>query len=589
MLVFAPLPLLATGKHVNTRKLLALRTPVSATDPLPPPIAARYPSATASLRPRLGPNQLLLLTALYLAATQNLPFFGAVLQSLPHPLGGQELRILASTAFAVVAILVVAMAAFCVPRVQKPALALFVLIAAICSYFMESFGTVIDRAMIANVLNTDAREASDLLRIDFFVHVLLQGVLPAALILQLTVCYRPFGAELARRLALVGAMLGGALLIVFGQFNTLSFWGRENRDVRLFVNPTAPIHAFAQLVRDSLPKGPPPPLLSVAPDARRVATAPAARPLVVVLVVGETARAANFGLNGYARNTTPRLSATPDLISFPDFESCGTATLESVPCLFSRLNRTDFSRKKARAEENLLDIVARTGVPVVWRDNQSGCQGVCARTGSVDLEDAGDPSLCPDGECHDAILLKDLDAVLPQQAGSAQLLVLHQKGSHGPAYFKRYPDSARRFTPDCRNESVQRCTHEEVVNAYDNTIVYTDSVLADLIEQLRRRQDQLDSVMLYVSDHGESLGENGIYLHGLPRRLAPAEQTHVPMIAWFSAHAPATLGLDLGCVRAGRTRPSSHDALFDSVLNLLSIRTAAYKPAQDLFAQCQQH
>lgn len=530
---------------------------------------------------------MLVIAALYLAATQNLTFFSAVLQSLPRPLGGQEFRILASTAFAVVAILVTAMASFCVPRVQKPALASFIVIASVCSYFMESFGTVIDRAMIANVLNTDMQEASDLLRFDFFVHVLLQGVLPALVVARIPVVYRSFGAELGRRLALAGLMVGGVLLIVFSQFNTLSFWGRENRDVRLYVNPTAPIYAFTQMIKEALPKGPPPPLLSVAPDAKRVATNPNAKPLLVVLVMGETARAANFGLNRYSRNTTPRLSATPGLINFPNFESCGTATLESVPCLFSRLNQADFSRKKARAEENLLDIIARTGVPVVWRDNQSGCQGVCARTGMVSLESADDPALCADGECHDAILLKNLEEVLPQLAGSATFMVLHQKGSHGPAYFKRYPDSARRFTPDCRNESVQRCSKEEVVNAYDNTIFYTDTFLADLIERLRSHQKEMDSVMLYVSDHGESLGENGIYLHGLPRKLAPAEQTHVPMVTWFSADAPAALGLDLSCIKTRSAKPASHDALFDSLLNLLSIRTAAYIPSQDLFASCQ--
>ncbi|WP_146165890.1 phosphoethanolamine transferase [Stenotrophobium rhamnosiphilum] len=546
---------------------------------------AQTSASSLSFLPTLGANQLLLLTVLYLVTTQNLSLFEAIVHSLPRPFGAQEWRILASTVYALATILVLAMAGLCLPRVQKPALAIFVLISAVCSYFMESFGTVIDRAMIANAFNTDVHEASDLLSLAFFMHVLTQGVLPAWIIARLPLRFESFGVELRRRLALVGIMLCGLLIILFSQFSTLSFWGRENRSVRLYVNPTAPMYAMKEAVVDLLPKGPPPTLLSVAPDAVRVSN-PTAKPLLIVLVVGETARAANFGLNGYARNTTPRLSTTPGLINYPNFESCGTATLQSVPCMFSRLGQQEFSRKKASAEENLLDIVARTGVPTIWRDNNAGCMGVCVRTGSVSFESESDPKLCADGECHDDILLKDFDAVMPKTAGSAHFLVLHQKGSHGPAYFKRYPESARHFTPDCRNASVQRCSREEVVNAYDNTIVYTDTMLADLIEQLRAHQNSVDSVMLYVSDHGESLGENGIYLHGLPRSLAPAEQTHVPMMAWFSAHAPAALKIDVSCVKALRTQPGSHDNLFDSILDLLSIRTAAYKPTQDLFASC---
>lgn len=538
--------------------------------------------------PALSANQLLLLTVAYLALTQNLSLFSAILSSLPRPLGGQEWRILASTVYALVAILTVAMAGFCWPRAQKPALVIFVLIAAVSNYFMRSFGTVIDKAMIANALNTNIHEAGDLLSIDFFITVLFLGVLPAWIICRVPLRYESFNVELRRRLKLVGLILGGLIIILLSQYNTLSFWGRQNRDVRMYVNPTAPMYAFKEMVADLLPKGPPKPLVIIAPDAVRKSS-PDAKPLLVVLVVGETARAANFGIDGYARNTTPRLSAIPELINYPHFESCGTATLESVPCIFSHLNQSDFSRKKARAEENLLDIVKRTGVSVIWRDNNAGCMGTCVRTGSISLESETDPKLCADGECHDDILLKDFDSVMPQAAGSATFLVLHQKGSHGPAYFKRYPESARHFKPDCRIESVQRCTQEEVVNAYDNTIVYTDSMLANLIDQLRARQDSVDSVMIYVSDHGESLGENGIYLHGLPRKLAPEGQIHIPMMAWFSAHTPAALNLDMACVKAASAKPGSHDNLFDSILNLLSIRTAAYRPVQDLFAACQKH
>jgi lipid A ethanolaminephosphotransferase len=200
------------------------------------------------------------------------------------------------------------------------------------------------------------------------------------------------------------------------------------------------------------------------------------------------------------------------------------------------------------------------------------------------LDNAKDPVLCPDGECRDGILLRDLQKHLP--ATGAKLLVLHSKGSHGPAYYKRYPDSARVFTPDCRDANVQRCTREELINAYDNSIVYTDQVLAELVTQLREQQATMDTVMIYVSDHGESLGENGVYLHGLPWGMAPPEQKQVPMVAWFSRGAPAALGLDMDCVQRNSSQPRSHDDLFSTMLGLFSVKTAAYEAAEDLFGEC---
>ncbi len=528
--------------------------------------------------------QAILLVALYLALSQNHAFLGSVLRSLPSPFTAQEMRVAGSATLAMYGLLVLFLLPFSAPRVFRPAASLLLIVAAVCSYFMDSFGTVIDRSMIVNVLRTDTHEAGDLLRPAFFLHVFVQGFLPAALLWRCEIRYDGFLRELRNRGLMLLVILIGVFGLMVTQYNELAFWGRENREVRLYLNPVTPVFAAMRVVRESMPSGPAVPPMPIATDAVRAAD-PDARPLLVVLVVGETARAANFQLNGYARTTNPKLAQLPGLVNFPSVSSCGTATVESVPCIFSLLQRSQFSRAKAKKQENLLDVLKRVGVDVAWWDNDSGCQGVCQRTGSLSIEQEKDPVLCNDDGCYDGILLRALEEDFPT-TGQARLLVLHQKGSHGPAYFKRYPESSRHFQPDCRDENVQRCSREETINAYDNTIVYTDEVLSSIIDVLKDNQNRMDSVLIYVSDHGESLGENGIYLHGLPYAMAPQEQTHVPMLAWFSSQAPASLGLDLSCVEKIHDRAYSHDNLFPSLLGIMNVRTNAYVAQEDIFSDC---
>ena len=546
-------------------------------------LARAWPRGLSLALPEVGPNTLLMLVVAYLALTQNLSFFRAVAASLPSPAGWQEWRIMGSVAVALVVLLGLALSLLAWRRTLKPALVVFLVTAAVCSYFMDRFGTVIDRAMLVNVARTDRHEAGDLLQLALFGHVFLQGLVPAWLVWRWPLRWNKAGPELLQRLMLAGALVVMLLAVFLPQQHALMIWGRIHRDVRVYVNPTFPLHSVKRYVQDVLPKGPRLPPQPIATDAvRSLAVSP--RPLLVVLVVGETTRAANFQLNGYGRETTPRLAKVPGLVNFSNVTACGTYTAESVPCMFSIDDRGMFSRGREEKQENLLDLLKRVGVKIGWRDNDSGCQNVCNRVGMESLDAAVDPVLCEDGECHDSILLRDLQQFYP--AVGAKLLVLHTKGSHGPAYYKRYPESARAFTPDCRDANVQRCTREQIVNAYDNTIVYTDQVLSDLVGRLAAQQGQMDSVMIYVSDHGESLGENGIYLHGLPWQLAPPEQKQVPMVAWFSRGAPQALGVDLGCVGKSAAQPRSHDAVFSTLLGLFSVKTKAYEVQEDLFGAC---
>ncbi|MCX7962802.1 MAG: sulfatase-like hydrolase/transferase, partial [Burkholderiales bacterium] len=319
-----------------------------------------------------------------------------------------------------------------------------------------------------------------------------------------------------------------------------------------------------------------------------------ARPPLLALVVGETARADHFSLNGYARNTNPALARLP-VVSFSDVTACATSTAASLPCMFSPLGRDAFARRE-REHENLLDLAQRAGLAVLWVDNQAGCKGVCDRVPHASTREpapgAGPVAahLCADGECLDEALLEGLQARLaalaPERRARGVLLVLHQIGSHGPAYFRRSPADAKPFQPECATNALARCDTAAIVNAYDNSIVYTDRVLARTIAWLERQSEDYDPMLLYVSDHGESLGEGNVFLHGLPLAIAPREQTHVPMILWLAPRAASARAVDLDCLRERRATPLSHDHLFHTVAGLLGLDTAAYRPALDAVAPC---
>jgi lipid A ethanolaminephosphotransferase len=262
--------------------------------------------------------------------------------------------------------------------------------------------------------------------------------------------------------------------------------------------------------------------------------------------------------------------------------------------MFSPLGRDGFA-KRVNDQENLLDLLHRAGLAVLWLDNQAGCKGVCARVPQALAADAPSgaahpPGTCADGECFDQALLTGLDqrlAALPQaQRDRGVVLVLHQMGSHGPAYSRRSPADAKPFMPECANAALQDCEHQALVNAYDNSIAYTDRVLAGAIGWLSRQHQAFDPMLLYVSDHGESLGESNLYLHGMPYALAPRGQTHVPMLLWLPGQTEQHIGATRQCLRERRHIALSHDNLFHSVLGLLRVTSQVYRPALDFSEAC---
>lgn len=529
-------------------------------------------------------EQALLAASVFFALAANRPFFAAALR-------GQEVSSAAAWGFVAALVVLLAAAHFLLMglvatrRTLKPLLAVLIVASALASYYTLRYGVYFDTSMMRNVLRTDFGEARELVSPALWLHLLLYAVLPLALLWRVHVVRRPLlRAALVRAATMLVAALAvvGSVLAVSQPFFALM---RNHREVRYLITPGAAVWSLgAVLARDSRQAARP--LQPIGLDA---APGPLwsqrSKPMLLVLVVGETARAANWGLDGYARQTTPELAALPALINFSDVTACGTSTEVSLPCMFAPVGRRDYDERRIRGSQGLLHVLARAGVAVHWRDNQSGCKRVCEGLSHDSVKDLAPPGLCHAGRCLDEGLLAGLDQRLAQASGT-QLLVLHQLGNHGPSYFRRHPGAFARFEPECRSDDLQRCTREEIVNAYDNALLYTDHVLAQLIRQLAAHADRVDSAMLYVSDHGESLGENRLFLHGIPYAIAPDVQTHVPMVFWASPGFAAAARLDLACLRQRSRASASHDNLFHTVLGLLDVRTSLYEPQWDSSAAC---
>lgn len=522
-----------------------------------------------------------LVIAAYIVAVLNVVFWQRLITAVA-PSTLHDWAFLAAVAVALMAAAYAVLMLLALPYVFKLASAAVLIVSASAAYFMLEFGTLIDENMIRNVLETDPGEAHDLITLKLALFVGALGVVPALALWRWPIAFRPGLGGVLWRTGAAGMAVAVGAVAVMTFFEDVTSIAREHRDLRMSLTPSNVIAGLERNLRKPPRKDAPD---AYARDARRDnASAGRKRHTVTVLVIGETARAVNFSLNGYARDTNPQLAAVGDLVNFTSATSCGTDTAISVPCIFSGYGRAEFQRDRADARENLLDILQRVGVEVLWRDNQAGCKGVCARVPNERASDLGPPGLCEGRDCHDEALLFGLGEKIDALKSDA-VIVLHMMGSHGPAYYKRSTAAFQTFKPACDTNHLSRCSHEELVNAYDNSIVYTDHVLSRLIALLAERP-QIDAAMLYASDHGESLGEKGIYLHGMPYAIAPVEQTHIPMMLWLSPSLSEDVGIDQGCLAARRGAAVSHDNIFHSVLGLMDVSTSVYQARLDLFAPC---
>lgn len=556
------------------------------------PLADRSPSDAPARRP-WHPLSLLLVLALWLSTAGNLPLWRA-LWALTDNHGLRTDLGLLGFGLIVMAATTVLLSLLVWPRWRKPVGVLLLLVAVANSYFMHTYGVVIDPTMMANTVQTDVREVRDLLSWSLLAALALGVVLPGWWWWRQPVQQLPTRRLLGWQLGLAGLALVLMLVVIWASFQDLASTMRNHKSLRYMLNPFNTMYASTRLVvrqtaQVSLPLQP------IGQDAALARTSGAGEaPPLIVLVVGETVRADNFGLGGYERDTTPQLrqlQGSGELAYFSNVTSCGTNTQVSVPCMFSYLGR-EANAKNDIPYENLLDVLQRVGMQVLWLDNQSGCKGVCDRIPNASTRELKDPVLCPDGECFDDILLRVLPERLAQleKAGASgpgspgTVVVLHQMGNHGPAYYKRTPNDMKVYQPECRSNVLQDCPPQDIVNAYDNAVRYTDHLVSQTVRWLKSQPRP--TAMLYVSDHGESLGEKGLYLHGMPFVMAPKEQTHVPMALWLSKPMQSQLGWDGACWKKQVAEAVSHDHYFHSVLTLAQVKTRMHKPELDVFSAC---
>lgn len=501
------------------------------------------------------------------------------------------------------------------PGLRRPGWSLTLLTAAGMEYYIQHYGILLDSGMVRNVLQTNTSEALALLSPGMLLHILVFGGLPS-LWLWFGVAWRrePLRRSWWRSLLLVVASLALLTAGVAGMYRQLAPLLRNHMELRYLINPTSGIVALADVTLKplliparpfvsilggaglgatygaALAAGGPAPVLPVSTTSG----AAAHKPPLLVLVVGETARGDHFGINGYARDTTPHLQAQ-HAISWSNVRSCGTNTAASVPCMFSHLGKKDFEARKSN-HETLLDVLQAAGLGVAWLDNQSGCKGVCDRIAHVSAYDQATATQrakwCEaDGECLDQLMLDQLDLSLAKIPASRRavgtVLALHQMGSHGPAYFRRSAAQSKRFRPECTTQVTSDCSQQDLINVYDNSIAETDLFLSRTIDWLKTKSADYEVALVYLSDHGESLGENGIYLHGLPYAIAPDSQKHVAWITWPGTLAARTRTSE-ACLRAGAAQPLTHDFYYHTVLGLLDVRSPTYRSALDAYAPCRQ-
>jgi lipid A ethanolaminephosphotransferase len=534
----------------------------------------------------LNPLFLSALISAWLVVSANWALWKGINNVMPL-IGVRQWVFVACAGMVIFSLLWFVFSVFCYRRTIKWILGVFVLVAAMCSYFMLTYGVIIDEGMILNSLHTDPREVRDLLSINMLISFAVIA-LPALWLIARTPLKRlHFAKQSALNLASMALAAALALGFIFATFQDFASLMRNNRELRFQANPLNALWAIG-LVASAPLREVDARLQVIGADAKQNANAATGKPKLILYILGETARSANFSLNGYERLTNPQLSMQ-NVVSFSNVSSCGTSTAASFPCMFSPLGRENqlAFEKKFSKSEGLLDVLKKAGIKQLWLDNNSGCKGACERIPNRDISNFSHPTLCSKHECFDEILLLNFEENLKKLGIPANTMItLHQKGSHGPAYYLRTPPRFKTFTPECISNQLQTCEQATIINAYDNTLVYTDHVLAQSIALLKKLETTYDTGLVYVSDHGESLGENNTYLHGLPYAFAPKVQKHVPLIIWLSNGLQQRLNLNLGCLKSHREQEISHDYLFHSLLTINQIETSLYRQDLDIFAQC---
>ncbi len=423
---------------------------------------------------------------------------------------------------------------------------------ALALYFVLEYHVLLDKSMMGNLFNTNYEESSAYLSMKMLYFVLPLGLLPIWLLWKIPL-YRS-----SRKSLIINAfsvLIVGVLIM----YLNASTWLWIDKYAKRLGALSMPWSYTINAVRYQLKEMQKNRKLKPLPRA----TVGNGTPQVVVLIIGESARKDHFSIYGYNRKTNPELSAIPNIIAL-DARSAATYTTASVSAMLSSKGDT------SDIYEPLPTYLMRAGVDVIWRANNWGSPTLKA---NEYLKASDLRKDCLGKECdYDGVLLTGLRERIMHATSSKVLVILHTAGSHGPNYTRKYPSNFEVFSPVCRSVDLKSCSNTSLVNAYDNTIRYTDHFIASTIRLLQTIKRS--SLLIYVSDHGESLGEYGLYLHGTPYTIAPIYQKEIPLILWASE--PQRVH-DIN-----RTHTYTHRDIFHTVLGALNIQSPVYDPRHDI-------
>ena len=508
----------------------------------------------------------ILLTALFITFVYNLKFFKILYENIGFSSFASIyffFAIIIAIIFAISILLLILGQQY----VLKPLAIFLIILSSILSFYNHQYGVTVDEQMIINTLQTDLKEALDLMSVGFFIHIFFLGFIPSTIIYFVEIEYGSFKKDFILRLSFIVVAILTITIITFANFKQVSFITRQNNNLNQHITPLYTLTSTYRLAKLSLQAESK--FTKLGEDAKLLKHN---KKIIGIMVVGETARADRFSLNGYSKETNAYLK-DKGVFSFKNTISCGTATAYSVPCMFFLNGEKNYTQSKAKNQSNVLDVLSFAGVKTIWVNNNSSCKNVCTRIETLNIITSSG------GEDKNTILdeklLDTTNQILKNNKGDI-LIVLHTMGSHGPRYYKRFPQKFAKFKPFCNNDTPQNCSKEELSNAFDNTIVYTDYVLSRLIDILKDKKEY-DTFLFYASDHGESLGENGIYLHGLPKKIAPKEQTNFAMILWLSDQIVKNQNINLSKIKNMANKELNHDYLPHTLLNLFKVQSSVYK------------
>lgn len=525
-------------------------------------------------------NHFLFLSAFFWTACFNAPIVSSIIKSASadknNLLPTLILALAVSVSVFFLSMSIIALLGLLPRLIFKGLMILLTLLGATSLVVWLYYGIAMTPDMVRNFLATDFHEASGYwswsLALNFIL-ITLPGLL---LINRLRSSRRP--ESKLKRLGICVVTLLCGVFVLFIQLQPFSALMRGDKSLRYLFAPVNIVYSTSStLLRDQNPEK----AQKVIVDASPKAIFTSDKPTLFVVLIGETARSANWQLANYEKATNPELSKL-NIVNIPKVQACGTSTDVSLPCMLSRVGRRDYDRKRILTEESLPSLLKRAGFSVTWVDNQSGCKGTC--DGVRVTKPTPDPLYCHAGTCMDGVFNRSIDeAFNALKTQNHTVLFLHMMGSHGPAYYKRSTESEKVFGKECTDPTFKSCSKESIRAAYDSSIRYTDRVVAELIRKLQNRAD-INTALIYLSDHGESLGENGLYLHGAPYYIAPDEQKIVPMVMWFSEPFKKNYTIDTRVIEENSHKPVTHDHLYHTILGLLNVRSSTYDSQWDLSA-----